>query len=675
MKTVASVSLKLVFSFLIILSFPLTSLFGTYDLNVDSLKNALREAEQLNDPESVSEIYALLGEYYVDQYEYEKAIEYLENVAQQSAYYVPDAVFIHALYLLGIAYDGANKNDFAIETFEKLMKISAKSDGEYLALAHFEISKVYQSIGENEKAYQHQIKCLELREEARDTSGQMKSLYQIGTIFFYQNNLELAKEYYQRTQKLAEKTKDQIYMYNSLAALGSTYQSMGKLQEAVSYTQKALERAGKMDYKIGLAYSYANMGENFFILAQYDSAKHYFLNSLKLAKEIQDDSALSFGHRLLGKTNLKLGESETGLKNLQTGLDIAKRINDKSRILESYMDLAKAFEESDNPAKSNFYLNAFIDLKDSVVNEMTLEKMSGIQSQYEILKRENEISARDREIDQLHKQVLSGGILLLILLLFGILWLYKKQKRNNLLLEEKNNEIEKQNRQLERSNADLQQFAYIASHDLKEPLRNIGSYASLISRRYKDKMDEECMEFFMYIQNGISKMYLLLNDVLDFSKLDYIPVKSEFVDTQEIVNRVALSLDQQIRDKKAKVYVSDLPNIKANDIHLSQLFQNLISNGLKFSNGRIPEIKISCETENNDSKHIFSVSDNGIGFDMAYKDKIFEMFQRLDKNHSEGTGVGLAICKKIVQQYGGDIWAESEPNKGSTFFFSMPLNN
>ncbi len=226
---------------------------------------------------------------------------------------------------------------------------------------------------------------------------------------------------------------------------------------------------------------------------------------------------------------------------------------------------------------------------------------------------------------------------------------------------------------IEKKNQELQGFAYMAAHDLKEPLRTIGSYAGLIKRRYQKQLDEDGQQFLSFITDGINRMHNMLGEVLHYSGLatQKQPLTKAWVDTPSLVLELQQNLQQQITDKGATVIVEDLPPVMADPNHLSQIFQNLISNALKYNNNDKPTVLIDCREK--EGKYVFGVHDNGIGLDMNFKEKIFEAFQRLHgKQNYEGSGIGLAICKKLIEQYGGEIWVESEIGQGSRFFFSLP---
>ncbi len=227
--------------------------------------------------------------------------------------------------------------------------------------------------------------------------------------------------------------------------------------------------------------------------------------------------------------------------------------------------------------------------------------------------------------------------------------------------------------ELQRSNDELEQFAYVSSHDLQEPLRMISSYLQLLQRRYQGKLDEKADKYIYFAVDGASRMQVLINDLLEFSRVTTRAREPEPTDSELILNQVLSNLDLYIKQNKATVTCDPLPEVMVDNTQLAQLFQNLIANGIKFHGEEAPIIHISAERKA--KEWLFSVQDNGIGIDPKYSEKIFEVFKRLYKKEEyPGTGIGLAICKKIVERHVGRIWVESELGKGSTFYFTLPIN-
>ncbi len=227
--------------------------------------------------------------------------------------------------------------------------------------------------------------------------------------------------------------------------------------------------------------------------------------------------------------------------------------------------------------------------------------------------------------------------------------------------------------ELARSNAELEQFAYVASHDLQEPLRIITTHCDLLRIRCEGRLDAEADDYINFVVHAATRMRALVKDLLTYSRVAVSEngTRLERIDCERVLNDALANLSASISEKAAIVTHDPLPTVTADPVQMEQLFQNLIGNAIKFHGDVPPEVHVGARKKRSD--WLFSVADNGIGIDRQYEDKIFAVFQRLHKQgRYPGTGVGLAICKKIVERHGGRIWFESEPGNGSTFYFSLP---
>jgi light-regulated signal transduction histidine kinase (bacteriophytochrome) len=233
--------------------------------------------------------------------------------------------------------------------------------------------------------------------------------------------------------------------------------------------------------------------------------------------------------------------------------------------------------------------------------------------------------------------------------------------------------LTQQAEELWRSNRELEQFAYVSSHDLKEPLRKIASYTQLLEQRFSERLDVEGKRYLSHVLNGVDRMQSLIHDLLVYSRTGKEEMRFEPVDMKRIVQQAVGDLETSMQENGAEVTMDDLPVIEAQPAQMHQLFQNLISNAIKFHGAVSPRVHVSARKEG--EEWIFRIKDNGIGIDPKYQEQIFKIFQRLhSRNEYPGTGIGLAICKKIVERHGGRIWVESTPGDGSSFLFSVPVH-
>ncbi len=254
--------------------------------------------------------------------------------------------------------------------------------------------------------------------------------------------------------------------------------------------------------------------------------------------------------------------------------------------------------------------------------------------------------------------------------MIGVTQDVSQRKESEVLLLELNNRLKKRAEELVHSNIELERFAYVASHDLQEPLRMVTSFLQLFRKKYEEKIDETADQYIHFAVDGAERMKILIMDMLEYSRVGSSVELFQDIDLNVHLKELKEVFYKTCEETGAVIHIDTMPVIKANKTQLFQLFQNLVSNALKYHSVHAPEILISCEEKK--EAYVFEVKDNGIGIDPAFHEKIFIIFHRLhSRSEYGGTGIGLAICKKIVERHGGKIWVESELGKGSSFFFSI----
>ncbi len=689
--------------------------------NVDSLQLLVAKYEKSENIEGMMDVQHQIGDYFFYQKEYQQAIEAYKSSKKNAEELEEADMIAQNLYKIGRMYGTLQNNSVMLEHLleaAKVMDSLKEPDFKLLGKTLNYISKTYQKISNFELAYEYQLRALRVFEDLQDTTSIAISHYELGNVFFYQERYRTAIDSYQKGKELAEKQNVMGLLMATIGSIGSAYDRLEETEKSLEFNLKALEiaEANELERQVGDALH--NVASNYHILGNFEEALEKYRKALKIKRAHNDKFAEAGTLRGISSVYLDAGKVDKALSYLHQALDVANEIDSDTRRLDVYFRIANAYEQKGLPLRAYQYMKEYVSLKDSVMNQNTVEMMSEAKTRYEVekrekeinfLKKENELLEKDKELTSLRLSAFGGLILGLLLLLILCFFYYRNQKRYNKLLEEKNIQIEKQNtqlevvnqrlekvnqtqkvfnevlasknwkieqqnKQLENSNEELKQFAYVASHDLKEPLRMISSYTSLIQRRYVRNLDEGAKEFMGYITDATKRMNNLLEDLLSYSRISTHNQKREQVDMNHVLEGVLANLHLYIEQKGAKIDLDDLPKIEASRPQMGQLYQNLISNAIKFSDEDHP--KINIQSRKNGTMHIFSVSDNGIGIAAEHQKKIFDMFSRLHtRDEYEGTGIGLATCKKIVERHGGNIWVESEEGKGSTFYFALPFDH
>lgn len=680
-------------SFFLILFLSTSSVFSV--TTADSL---LMELEKVELEESLADIYRInyqLGREYssgkVEKYE-RATFHYLE--ALKVAIAVNNKTDrSDCLYGIGYTHQRRNNYQEALDYFHQNIDLATKFPQEIdlaqMARVYTQISAIYQVLGDYKKAFDNQMQSLLICEKNDNLQGIANGQYNLGSIFFYQNQFDRARGHYEEAKIICDELQDERLIYSCLAALGSVNEKLGESAKSLEYNKHSLELAIKLNYKTGIAYAKGNIAVNYWKLNDFVKAEKYLLEAITAKSDLEDRNGAIGSQIDLSNLYIAWNKPKDAIVVMDKALEFAHMVESKSRQSDIYKTLSVVYEELDNASLALDYTKKYVALKDSLLNEKTLEEMGQSQRRYELEKKEHDIEMLQKENELLEQRELNQslqkyvfGLITIAFLMF--MWWYKAklsyQNNVNRILEEKNellngmnDEIEIKNKQLEHSNEDLKQFAYVASHDLKEPLRMINSYTNLLQRRYMASFDESGKEFMHFITDAVGRMEILLDDLLDFSRAGTQPTPTNYISTQDVMVMVGANLRHQLETLNAKLVVKNenLPSIKAHRTQLIQLLQNLVSNGMKFKDEKDPIVEVDCVRM--DNKYIFSVKDNGIGISKENLEKVFEMFRRLHtRDEYEGTGIGLATCKRIVTTWGGDIWVESEEGNGCIFYFSVP---
>jgi signal transduction histidine kinase len=601
---------------------------------IDSLEGLLERHAPVSGMERAGLERELASAYFED-YRYREALEHYEAALDLTRRHGTAEELFAALTAIGYAHYTAYAYAKALPYYNEALDIAYTMGNDSLrAVAYDWMSLQYLYSDAYGQAIHHQLESIRLREALHDSLGLAESYYSMGDILGHQRKYDESKAYFRRCIRLA-------------THYGQDYLLVG---------------------------AYGTVGQHFADELNWDSAAWYAGVALRIAEEEDMDYGIAFTNSILGDGHREAGRLDSAAIHYHRALETARRMQDPDQIATALVGLGRlaVLEGRRTEAISRF--RQALAVKDSLHEERAASMVSTLEARYGILQTESEqqaaLYAKDRALRRLTVWV-TGIITALVLLLAWVFWRHgRKQRQLNAVLEEGHCVIQRQNAQLSQANEDLKQFAYAASHDLKQPLRTIGNFAALLERKFADRIDADAADYFGFIRQATRDMASLLTNLLDYTQLENKADSFEDLDLNDVLHSVQVNLTTLIQDKRANVLAEALPPLRANRQHMVLVFQNLINNGLKFNDKPNPEIRV--EVEDLGGRYRFSVTDNGIGIEPSYTDKVFGLFQRVgDRDAFEGSGMGLAIAKRIVRQYQGDIWVESTPSRGSTFHFTV----
>lgn len=600
---------------------------------------------------------------------------------------------------LGTAYDGIGKGDSAFTYFGKALALGVNLEDEYaMSVVNNNFGLYYLFQGNYPLALNYFQASLVSIDKPGQYMDPVVTYNNIGVIHEEQGNIDKAIAYYLKAGDASFETGDKPFAYLCYGYIAQIEENYTK---AIAYYEEALKyyKADYDDLHIGEALYY--LGECYLGSGQYQMAKDALDRSMAIYQKLgmhPDEVEIL---RTIAEVYEAEGNYNRALELYHQAAELAVKSERNTSLVPVFKALSRLYAQKGDFQTAYNYQLKYQEINDKIYDNETKERIAHLEYSYDLTvnkaQRERlQAEQAQREVTVRQRTIVAIGSTLVTLLLAILLIVYYRANRQkkilNRILETKvkqrtaelelvnnkllvsNNELEYVNNKLVESNEELERFTYIASHDLKEPLRNITSFINLIQRRIGEKADEELKEYMGYVTGNTRQMYHLIEDVLNFSRIAALEVRgTNCVEVRALMIDVEAALKNTIREKNAELIIEDLPAIKAHKTHVFMLFKNLIENGLKYNESDHPRVWISCRETGNFFQ--FCVRDNGIGIDPLYHEQIFEMFKRMNtRDKYEGTGIGLATCKKIVTKYGGKIWLESEEGQGSTFWFTWPKN-
>lgn len=690
---------------LLIFTLSITSLFPVFaqtqankrSHKLDSLKIALPTL----DVTEKTKAYLQLSQGYARE-SLDKSIAYADSAMDLALQRNDLAQLVIAYDLSGQGNSRQGKHILSMDLFNRGLRAAQILDDKNKE-AHLmnSIGIEHAKTGEYEKALAYFLSSLEIWRKFDDPKESAITLNNIGLLQLKLDQPQKAISTLEEAMEIAQQIASKPILSTSWNNLGQVHEELGEYDEALDYYSQALEVKKMFRQKLAALPSYSNIFSVHSHLEQYDSAQVYYEIAWNIATE---QRSLRWMQKLLavkGEAAEQQGNFQEALGIYLSSLAYTDTLNSADAAKDIRLKLANVYAELDSFEVAFRYFKSHEALKDSILSQRSLSQIAEMQTKYDL-------SAKEQQIEQYQKEELINKYQMVILLVVVVLSLtallaifsryrVKQQaatllEKRNQAIQEKNEQLQKksleilaknkmmesqsdaiqfQNRQLAQSNADLERFAYVASHDLREPLRTIRSYMQLLQKRYGERLDHNAHEFIEFAADGAIRMDELLQDLMEYSRIGRTESHMRRVDLNMTLSRVEDSLAMQIAENDAKIIYSQLPELPAYESEMHQLFQNLISNAIKFRREVSPEIRIGVRLEGDN--YLFFIADNGIGIPEEHQEKVFTIFQRLHtRDQYEGTGIGLAICNKIIQGHGGSIRFESIPGKGTIFYLSLP---
>ena len=621
-----------------------------YPINIENnrlyAQEALDLADSLDYQKGIARAKNYLGIYYAISGDIEQA-QSLNKESVVIAKEIGDDVILASAYNdLGILSMNSGQGKQAMEYYHMSLEYAEETEDVFsICLAHNNLGNYFLKEKDLTTAQRHLERILDYRDVLLDESLLANSLASLGRVMIQQVRFMAAEEYFNEALEISKRVGDLATQALSYSGLSMIHDITHENAKAISMSEKAVSIA-------------ESLGDKEILIEVYIEQFHILVNNQRL------DEALLKSERLFGILD--------EMAYYPQACELHKTVSTIYRSRKAYNEAYR-------------HLSLYVNCHDSLDIVESRRIIQELDRRYRSEKNESENkllrAQQEKNAATIHSQKLFNYMLAsLALLMFAIGSLiyvaYAANRDKKFELEEKVKsrtlELERANKELTRSNEELERFAYITSHDLKQPLQTIINFSNLLEKKMEVVSEGENKRYFNFIKRGASQMFNLIEDVLDYSRLGQEEKDYELVDLDEMVDEVLFSLGKLIDDKKADIRIDKpLGLMKYDRSRLFLLFKNLIENGLKYNVSEAPYVHISKVTIGQVVRLVFS--DNGIGIKEEYKHKIFKMFSRLQNNTEyEGTGLGLSLCKKILTSLGGSINVESTEGKGSDFIVTIP---
>ncbi len=550
-----------------------------------------------------------------------------------------------------------------------LLIAEKQNDPQMMCYAYNGLATLHSALSDFEKAIEYYHQAIKILGNSGKKSDLVAPYRNIAIVYLKANNMSLALSNAEKSYRLALELQDSANIAGCLEILATVYAANGQTELALTKNLEALQIIENKGSKHDLLENLIQTANIYVQLNQLDKADAYYKRCFEYI-DLLDYKTQPVFYNKLGSLYLKQGKTDEAQKAFEHSLALSTEGGFKDLIQKNNLSLAQIFRQKGNFKSAYRCLETARVYADSLFNEEKGRNITQAQFMFDVERSEQKF--KDLQLKQSQYLLIAAVLFFSVITLFLIYFLNQRIK-NYKVLKMNNSKIEMQNQRLEESNEILRQFAYASAHDLKEPLRSISSFTNIIKKRYVSLLPPEASDYMNFVTTGVKRMESLLSALLEYSTLiAENNIVSLPISIHSVLEDVTNNLHLISTEKEATIsYAPMMGSLKISRLHLTQLFQNLIGNALKFTN-KPPVISITCQA--NKEEFLITLKDNGIGMNPDYGDKVFRLFQRLNKSSQyEGTGIGLTICKNIVEKYSGKIWFESKEGEGTTFFISFPL--
>jgi len=642
------------------------------------------------------------------------------------------------LNYIGIVYSRKCQYTEALTAYNQAIRINkeignTKSIGKNL----INIGLVYKDKSNYPKALEYFQKALKINEEIGNGRTRADNYVNIGLLYKELGNLDEALSYYQKALALYNEFGNIGHIAIAQTNIGTIYHEQGDYSRALEYYRRALERYKEIDYHTGIANIYINIGILYHNQKKYDTALSYYQKALALYKKFDEKKSIPLCLAKIASLYKSKGDFQAAINIANQALETSTVIGDLTTQAIAYYIISEAKYGLGNYKSAIRYRDLWVEIKDSILNNEKIEALADLQTRYETEKKEKQIIKQKAEIDKKQQEIIRREIeeksqkklrnaliiafvLAVVLMIIMVLLFIQKNKANilmrekkeeidtkNTILKDKNraltetlrivekqkNEIHTQNDKilainkdleekklhLEQANATKNKFFSIIAHDLLNPFNSILGLANILMEEYRDLDDQEREDIIKSLANSSQSVFNLVENLLKWSRSQTgnIHLKLESWDVNIFVNNALIYVEDFAKMKNIKVSssLSESFNLKADKDMLQTILRNLCSNAVKFT----PDHgNIQINAWRTPKEVFFSVEDSGVGMSKEKQEVLFDITQKTSTpgtNKERGTGLGLILCKEFVEKHGGEIWVESEVNKGSKFIFSLPQDS